>query len=253
MSSLAIYQSHGKPRPPAKGSFPIDHLGECTDVKKKYLACLSRRQRLPASRDGEDDSPSEWVSEAVTRKWDHLPCRQLAQEYLQCRMQHNLMAPEDLSSLGFKARTKDRRDPRTDASAGSRATPDPLRQSSPPSSGAPQRPGSSPPLYPGLTLTRSLLQHRQVLHLQAKPSAEPHAGSDAPPAGGSTEDKRHKKEKKPRVRTKEDEGFIAGCGAIRPYSERGFFGRLFSRYSWSSDFFKALYSNVTASLLSPQK
>jgi cytochrome c oxidase assembly protein subunit 19 len=32
---------------------------------------------------------------------EHAACRQLSKEYLQCRMQNNLMAQEDLRTLGF--------------------------------------------------------------------------------------------------------------------------------------------------------
>ena len=65
-------------RPPDKGSFPLDHDGECKHIIVEYLQCLK----------------------------DHnlksLDCRQLSKNYLKCRMDHELMAKTDWSSLGFK-------------------------------------------------------------------------------------------------------------------------------------------------------
>lgn len=70
-------QYHAKV-PPLKGAFPLDHDGECKQVVSHYLACLKQFQ-----------SQQE-------------PCRSLAKEYLDCRMRHGLMAPEEWSKLGFK-------------------------------------------------------------------------------------------------------------------------------------------------------
>ena len=65
------------PRPPDKGSFPIDHYGECKDIMIGYLECLNKKQR------------------------DHSDCRDVAKDYLQCRMDRQLMAKEDWKALGF--------------------------------------------------------------------------------------------------------------------------------------------------------
>ena len=32
------------PRPPDKGSFPLDHFGECTNAKTAYMDCLKRNE-----------------------------------------------------------------------------------------------------------------------------------------------------------------------------------------------------------------
>jgi cytochrome c oxidase assembly protein subunit 19 len=64
-------------KPPDKGSFPIDHFNECTKLHDDYMRCLKRN------------------------KYDNLSCRYLSREYLQCRMDHNLMAKETLERLGF--------------------------------------------------------------------------------------------------------------------------------------------------------
>lgn len=64
------------PKPPDKGSFPLDHDGECKAFMMKYLRCI--RDDAEASN-----------------------CRHLAKDYLQCRMDNNLMAKEDWNDLGF--------------------------------------------------------------------------------------------------------------------------------------------------------
>ena len=64
-------------RPPERGVFPLDHFGECKDGATKVLACLK------------------------DNKGDADPCRLLVRAYLECRMEHGLMAKEDLGGLGF--------------------------------------------------------------------------------------------------------------------------------------------------------
>ncbi|XP_078441321.1 uncharacterized protein LOC144711248 [Wolffia australiana] len=66
-----------RPVPPEKGVFPLDHEHECDVEKKEYLACLKT---------------SGYQSER---------CRGFSKKYLQCRMEKNLMAKQDLSELGF--------------------------------------------------------------------------------------------------------------------------------------------------------
>ncbi|KAK1778841.1 hypothetical protein QBC45DRAFT_150498 [Copromyces sp. CBS 386.78] len=68
-----------KPTPPQRGSFPLDHDGECKHVMTTYLACIKRVKGV-----NEDE------------------CRSLAKAYLACRMEHNLMAKDDFKNLGFK-------------------------------------------------------------------------------------------------------------------------------------------------------
>ncbi|KAK0730544.1 cytochrome c oxidase assembly protein COX19 [Lasiosphaeris hirsuta] len=67
-----------KPVPPQRGSFPLDHDGECKDVMMTYLACIKKVKGV-----NEDE------------------CRMLAKNYLRCRMDRNLMAKDDLKNLGF--------------------------------------------------------------------------------------------------------------------------------------------------------
>ncbi|KAI5068010.1 hypothetical protein GOP47_0016355, partial [Adiantum capillus-veneris] len=66
-----------QPIPPEKGVFPLDHFQECQHVMKQYLACLQ------------------------DNKHEAEKCRSLSKSYLQCRMERNLMAKQDLSQLGF--------------------------------------------------------------------------------------------------------------------------------------------------------
>ncbi|NXT21013.1 COX19 protein, partial [Syrrhaptes paradoxus] len=61
------------PRPPDKGAFPLDHFGECSAFKERFMECL---------RDNGYESGA---------------CRQRAMAYLQ-----QLMANEPLEKLGFK-------------------------------------------------------------------------------------------------------------------------------------------------------
>lgn len=72
-------QQFGKPLPPERGSFPLDHDAECQPIMKQYLRCLRAHKGV------NDDE-----------------CRMLSKSYLQCRMDRNLMAPEEMRVLGFK-------------------------------------------------------------------------------------------------------------------------------------------------------
>ena len=78
MSSMSM--SSGKQsvvRPPQRGIFPLDHYGDCQAPMQAYLDCLGQN----------DDA--------------HHKCRDFSKDYLECRMEHQLMAKEDLKSLGY--------------------------------------------------------------------------------------------------------------------------------------------------------
>lgn len=64
-------------RPPSNGSFPIDHDKECTPIIDKYLLCLKEN----GNKQG--------------------PCRNLARDYLKCRMEKGLLEQKDLSDFGY--------------------------------------------------------------------------------------------------------------------------------------------------------
>eukprot|EP00240_Pyramimonas_obovata_P009281 CAMPEP_0118928024 /NCGR_PEP_ID=MMETSP1169-20130426/5381_1 /TAXON_ID=36882 /ORGANISM="Pyramimonas obovata, Strain CCMP722" /LENGTH=78 /DNA_ID=CAMNT_0006869917 /DNA_START=94 /DNA_END=330 /DNA_ORIENTATION=- len=69
-----------KAKPPEKGVFPLDHFGECKQVKEEYLDCLKK---------------NETQAEI---------CGTVAKIYLTCRMQKGLMAEQNLDELGFKGK-----------------------------------------------------------------------------------------------------------------------------------------------------
>ncbi|KAK9465306.1 hypothetical protein V1512DRAFT_266416 [Lipomyces arxii] len=70
-----------RPTPPDRGSFPLDHDGECKTSMQVYLQCLK------SSQAGSSRVP--------------LQCRVLAKEYLDCRMQNGLMRKDDWVNLGL--------------------------------------------------------------------------------------------------------------------------------------------------------
>jgi cytochrome c oxidase assembly protein subunit 19 len=66
MASHASVPSRGlPPKPPDKGSFPLDHFGECSDAKVEYMRCL-KQHNMQAQTD---------------------ECRELSAKYLKCRME----------------------------------------------------------------------------------------------------------------------------------------------------------------------
>ncbi|KAJ8366917.1 hypothetical protein AAFF_G00336710 [Aldrovandia affinis] len=66
------------PRAPDKGAFPLDHFGECKPHKENFMKCLR------------------------SNGYDNSLCRLQSKEYLECRMERQLMAKEPLEKLGFK-------------------------------------------------------------------------------------------------------------------------------------------------------
>lgn len=77
MSSMTFGQKIFTPTPPDKGSFPLDHDGICKKLMVRYMSCLRKNNN------------------------SNTICRDEAKEYLQCRMDNNLMAKEEWSKLGF--------------------------------------------------------------------------------------------------------------------------------------------------------
>mmetsp|Transcript_2668 Transcript_2668/g.5735 ORF Transcript_2668/g.5735 Transcript_2668/m.5735 type:complete len:144 (-) Transcript_2668:84-515(-) len=77
MSQMSMGKRTMMGRPPDKGSFPLDHFHECTDLKTEYLRCLKEHH------------------------YDNLSCRYLSKQYLACRMDANLMSKEPMEKLGF--------------------------------------------------------------------------------------------------------------------------------------------------------
>mmetsp|Transcript_30896 Transcript_30896/g.52268 ORF Transcript_30896/g.52268 Transcript_30896/m.52268 type:complete len:114 (-) Transcript_30896:189-530(-) len=87
--------SRVKVKPPERGVFPLDHDGECRPYMVKFLDCLKQNQQ------------------------DQFPCQELSKAYLQCRMDRELMAKEDMKNLGFnKEREYQRVTPSVDLGKG---------------------------------------------------------------------------------------------------------------------------------------
>ncbi|XP_022092651.1 cytochrome c oxidase assembly protein COX19-like [Acanthaster planci] len=76
-TAMNFGQKSFKPRPPDKGSFPLDHEGECKIFKEKFMECLRKHHS------------------------DNNKCRQQSMEYLRCRMDRDLMTKEPLRKLGY--------------------------------------------------------------------------------------------------------------------------------------------------------
>ncbi|XP_065066267.1 cytochrome c oxidase assembly protein COX19-like isoform X1 [Rhopilema esculentum] len=74
--------------PPAKGSFPLDHDGECKTFMKTYMQCLQKNKN------------------------QYEKCVLESKEYLQCRMERDLMSQEDFRRLGFKEEESGNQDSR---------------------------------------------------------------------------------------------------------------------------------------------
>jgi cytochrome c oxidase assembly protein subunit 19 len=77
MASMNFSSSKQWVKPPQRGIFPLDHDKECKEYMEIYLSCLKREQQ------------------------QHNKCRELSKDYLQCRMDRQLMAKEDLNDMGF--------------------------------------------------------------------------------------------------------------------------------------------------------
>lgn len=76
-TAMTFGQKKFIPTPPDKGSFPLDHDGVCKKTMSKYMKCLFNNNS------------------------DNSMCRTEARGYLECRMEHNLMAKEEWAKLGF--------------------------------------------------------------------------------------------------------------------------------------------------------
>jgi cytochrome c oxidase assembly protein subunit 19 len=71
---------------PERGSFPLDHDAECKHIISSYLRCLKK----PRAASGK-------IQAGVNDE----ECRIIAKEYLQCRMDRNLMAKDEMKNLGL--------------------------------------------------------------------------------------------------------------------------------------------------------
>ena len=63
-----------RPVPPERGSFPLDLEGKCKHLVLAYINCIKKGEK----------------------------CREISKEYLQCRMDNDLMVTDKFENLGFK-------------------------------------------------------------------------------------------------------------------------------------------------------
>jgi len=78
MASNVFGAKQFKPTAPDKGSFPLDHEGECRQFYVKYMICLNNTD------------------------FDASKCRQESKDYLGCRMEKGLMEKETWKRLGYQ-------------------------------------------------------------------------------------------------------------------------------------------------------
>lgn len=83
MSSMTFSQKKFVPSAPEKGSFPLDHEGQCKRVMIQYMTCLQQNQD------------------------NNTLCREDAKAYLACRMENNLMAKEEWTKLGYEKKEEE--------------------------------------------------------------------------------------------------------------------------------------------------
>ncbi|QRG40029.1 hypothetical protein FDK38_004490 [Candidozyma auris] len=81
------------PTPPERGAFPLDHYGDCKNQMMEYLKCMKFTENKNAPN-----------------------CRILAKNYLQCRMDNQLMEKSDWDSLGLVNLPGDSAETKTDTS-----------------------------------------------------------------------------------------------------------------------------------------
>lgn len=77
MSSMTFGQKKFIPTAPDKGSFPLDHYGDCKTFMQKYMICIKTHNNNSSA------------------------CRDEIKDYLACRMEKELMAKEDFNKLGL--------------------------------------------------------------------------------------------------------------------------------------------------------
>jgi cytochrome c oxidase assembly protein subunit 19 len=98
MASNVFGAKQFKGSPPEKGSFPLDHDGECKAPYLRYMVCLSENKS----------------SASV--------CRLEAKDYLSCRMEKGLMAKEEWNKLGFNNEEQDEKSSRTNTDSNNKSS-----------------------------------------------------------------------------------------------------------------------------------
>ncbi|DAZ94744.1 TPA: hypothetical protein N0F65_011560 [Lagenidium giganteum] len=89
-------------RPPEKGSFPLDHYGECKPFMKVCaVKAAGSMNELRLTENAELVGPQEFLQCMKEHQSQHIQCKHLSKAYLKCRMDNNLMKEEPLDHLGF--------------------------------------------------------------------------------------------------------------------------------------------------------
>jgi cytochrome c oxidase assembly protein subunit 19 len=101
------------PKPPEKGVFPLDHLGECKEVCGREVVCGAVFRSMGGGNGinivfDPLPPPSPQLKEAYTAclrasAADADACVAAARAYLTCRMERGLMARQGLDELGVEA------------------------------------------------------------------------------------------------------------------------------------------------------
>ncbi|KAF9283393.1 Cytochrome c oxidase assembly protein cox19 [Mortierella alpina] len=104
--------------PPDRGSFPLDHDGECSVFMKEYLGCLKENQN------------------------NNGKCRHLSKKYLSCRMEKGLMGNDSFKNLGFQDEDQDKSASAADVTASSQSSTPPAAEGGPSQSSPKATPSS---------------------------------------------------------------------------------------------------------------
>jgi hypothetical protein len=110
MASMNFSSSKQFVRPPQRGIFPLDHDAECKPYMKVQLYCnilmfpfvsLLFTHALSLLAFCLSNQQKVYLDCLKGEKQQHNKCRELSKEYLQCRMDSQLMAKEDLNEVRF--------------------------------------------------------------------------------------------------------------------------------------------------------
>lgn len=112
MSSRNFSSAKQTVKPPQRGIFPLDHESECKphmqvgcasviliDDLFSYLSLLLVNVEADFHRLVSTIIKQKYISCLNDQKDKHYLCRELSKEYLQCRMDRQLMASEDLDKV----------------------------------------------------------------------------------------------------------------------------------------------------------
>ncbi|CAN6674654.1 cytochrome c oxidase assembly protein Cox19p [Trichomonascus vanleenenianus] len=77
-SASGVQGSVWRPTPPLRGSFPLDHDHDCSEIMQDYLNCLK-----------------------YVKGQNSHGCRLVAKNYLKCRMDNGLMDKDEWRNLGL--------------------------------------------------------------------------------------------------------------------------------------------------------